>query len=323
MEGHHLKKTAILLVNLGTPDYYDTKSVRKYLKQFLGDKRVIDEPRWKWLPILHGVILRVRPKKSAQLYKTIWTEEGSPLLIHSNRQKDTLQSRFSSDNVRVSLAMTYGNPSIKSELKKLQQWGAEKFIILPMFPQYSSTTTAPVWDQVTTELQSWRAIPEVVFIRDFPNEKNFIKCLVEDIKNYIKDEGKPDALLLSYHGIPVKYAEDGDDYPKRCQLTTEAVEKYFPDLNIIQCYQSKFGNDPWLEPNTGDVLESLGKEGKQHVLIMAPAFTADCLETIEELEMEHKEIFLQSGGKKYHYLPAVNDNPLFIDSLETIVRKYL
>lgn len=315
-----MSKTAILLVNLGTPDNYDRKSVRTYLKQFLSDKRVIDEPRWKWLPILHGIILQVRPQKSAQLYKSIWREDGSPLLLYCSEQQQALQKRFNGDGIKVSLAMTYGNPSIQSELLKLKDWGVKRLIVLPLFPQYSSTTTAPVWDQVATELQKWKAVPELIFIRDFPDQAKYIACLVNDINSYIDKHGEPDSLLLSYHGIPIKYAEDGDDYPHRCQLTTKAVEKHFPHLEIIQCYQSKFGNDPWLVPNTSDVLIELAEKGQKHVAIMAPAFTADCLETIEELEDEHKEIFLNAGGEKYHYISAVNSKPLFIDSLEELIR---
>lgn len=318
-----MKKTAVLLVNLGTPNDYDTKSVRIYLKQFLSDRRVIDEPRWKWLPVLHGIVLRVRPKKSAELYKSIWREEGSPLLYYSKKQKDALQNRLKEDNIRVSLAMTYGNPSIHSELQKLQEWGVQKLIVLPLFPQYSSTTTAPVWDQVTRELQTSKGIPEMIFIRDFPDQKSFIACLVEDIQHYIREEGNPDALVLSYHGIPVRYAEEGDDYPKRCMLTTEQIKKHFPKLNIIHCYQSKFGNDPWLEPNTGETVVSLAKKGERHLAIIAPAFTADCLETLEELKTEYAEDFFQAGGEKYRYISAVNAKPLFIDCLEELVREYL
>lgn len=318
-----MEKTAVLLVNLGTPDAPDPASVRSYLREFLSDRRVIDLPRHRWLPILHGIILRVRPKRSAKLYQSIWTEQGSPLLTYSLRQQELLQARLSAQNVKVSLAMNYGSPSIKEELDKLHEWGVKKLIVLPLFPQYSSTTTASVWDRVVRAIGSWRDIPEIVFIRDYPDHPKFIALLAKRVQNGIDEHGEPDCLILSYHGIPERYAADGDDYPERCRLTTSALRQLFPGLPIISSYQSKFGKEPWLEPSTSDVLIQAANGPNKHVFIMAPAFTADCLETLEELEEENKEIFLKAGGASYHYLPAANDDSLFIDALEEIARSYL
>ncbi|WP_042348320.1 ferrochelatase [Bacillus massiliigorillae] len=318
-----MEKTAILLVNLGTPDEPTPASVRTYLNEFLSDRRVIDLPRIQWLPVLHGIILRVRPKKSAELYKSIWAEQGSPLLLNSQKQHAALQQRFRFEHMKVALAMNYGNPSVSKELDKLHKWGVRKLIVLPLFPQYSSSTTASVWDNVVITISKWRDVPELVFIRDFPDHPLFIDLLTNRIKECITKNGDPDCVVLSYHGIPVRYADTGDDYPKRCQKTTAAIQKQFPNVSIIECYQSKFGKEPWIEPSTSETLQALAQQGKKHVIILAPSFTADCLETLEELEEENKNIFMEAGGESYHYLPAANDDPLFIDALEDIICKYI
>ncbi|WP_019241585.1 MULTISPECIES: ferrochelatase [Bacillus] len=318
-----MEKTAILLVNLGTPDTPEPASVKSYLKEFLSDPRVIDLPRIQWLPILHGIILRVRPKKSAKLYQSIWTEQGSPLLLNSQKQQDALQKRFNSKNIHVGLAMTYGNPSIASEVERLHKMGIKKLIVLPLFPQYSSTTTASVWDRVVCSLSKSRDIPELIFVRDYPDHPFFVKFLTNRIQTSIDIQGNPDCLVLSYHGIPLRYAETGDDYPSRCRKTTDAIQQHFPNLHIIESFQSKFGKEPWVEPSTSDTLIQLAKEGYRNIMIMAPSFTADCLETLEELEVENKELFLDAGGQSYHYIPAANDDPLFIDALEDIAMSYV
>ncbi|WP_050615671.1 ferrochelatase [Bacillus testis] len=318
-----MRKTAILLANLGTPASPSESDVRIYLQEFLGDRRVIDMPGYKWKPILHGIILRTRPKKSAALYKKIWTSAGSPIMVHSVNQQRMLQERLKDRGVKVLLGMNYGQPSITSKLAELKEWGVEKLIVLPLFPQYSSTTTASVFDHVCRVLKTWRSMPELCFVRDFPDNEYFIRLLSQRSIECTQKYGEPDALILSYHGIPQRYADEGDDYPKRCRKTTEAVKKQLPHLDIVESFQSKFGKEPWLLPSTGDILKQLAGQGKTHVQIMAPAFAADCLETLEELEDEHRSIFSKAGGKEYHYLPAANDDPLFIDCLVHIAEKYL
>ncbi|RYL92623.1 ferrochelatase [Sporolactobacillus sp. THM19-2] len=318
-----MEKTAVLLVNLGTPDAPDAPSVRKYLAEFLSDPRVIDLPRWKWLPILHGVILRVRPKKSARLYQAIWSEHGSPLLYYSRKQQAALETRFRRDGVRISLAMTYGNPSIAGELSKLHAWGVRKLIILPLFPQYSSTTTASVWDSVRRAMSPWRDVPELIFIRDYPDHPLLIDALEARIRQCFSEHGTPDTLVVSYHGIPVRYARSGDDYPSRCMKTTEALIRRFPGLDVISGYQSRFGNEPWLTPATADILKSLPRAGKTRVCVIAPGFTSDCLETLHELKMDYAGLFRASGGETFHYIPAPNDSSLFIDCLENMIRNHL
>lgn len=317
------ESTAVLLVNLGTPASYETEDVRLFLKEFLSDKRVIDKPKWQWFPILNGIILPRRSKKSAALYKSIWTEEGSPLLVISNKQAEALKQRFLNEDVQISLAMTYGEPSIESKLQELHGLGIKHLIILPMYPQYSSTTTAPIWDQVQQEISSWIDIPKISFIRDYPDHPKFIAANVSRIQTNIEENGTPDTVVISYHGIPVHYAVKGDDYEERCIKTTQALKRALPDLTFEHCYQSKFGNDPWLTPTTSETLERLAASGQKHVAILAPAFTADCLETLEELVMENAEIYRKAGGQKYYYLPAVNDDAAFIDCLEDIVRHEL
>lgn len=318
-----MEKTAVLLVNLGTPAAPEPAAVRTYLAEFLGDWWVIDKPRWQWLPILHGIVLRARPPKVARIYREIWLPEGSPLLHYSRLQQAALQARLEPEGIRVALGMTYGEPSVKSALEELHRWGVRRLLVLPLFPQYSSTTTAPIWNRVQKALDGWRDLPEQIFIRAFPTHPKYLAFLTERIRAFIAEKGRPDALVLSYHGIPQAYADAGDDYPAQCELTTEAVRARFPDLKIVLGYQSKFGNDPWLEPATEDVLRELARTGHRHVAIMAPGFAADCIETLHELEVEYAEEFAKAGGEQLHYLPAANDHPLFIDCLEDLVRQYL
>lgn len=318
-----MDKTAILLVNLGTPDQPTTISVRSYLKEFLSDRRVIDLPKWKWMPVLHGIILRKRPPKTAALYQSIWTEEGSPLLTISIKQKKELEKHFSHSNIRVSLAMNYGQPSIDDELEKLHKWGMRRLIVLPLFPQYSSTTTASIWDHLNKTLSTWRDIPEVIFLRDFPDHPVWIKLLKRRIELCTEEHGHPDAVVLSYHGIPKRYVSEGDDYPYQCLKTTHALKTELPNYNFIMSYQSKFGKEPWLEPSTSDTLRHLAKSGSKHIQILAPSFTVDCLETLEELQVENRTIFMENGGEKYNYIEAANDDPLFIECLLDIIKPYL
>lgn len=318
-----MEKTAALLVNLGTPDEPTTAAVRRYLAEFLADPRVIDLPRWKWLPILHGIILRVRPKKSAALYQTIWTPEGSPLLVNCQAQQAALQERLAADNIRVAFAMSYGSPSVRSELERLHQWGVRRIIILPLYPQYSSTTVASIWDSVTRVLADWRDIPELTFIRDYSDHPLYIKALLGRIKDHLKHSSNPEQLLLSYHGIPLRYAQTGDDYPENCRKTTEALQKALPDIEITQSFQSKFGNEEWLAPATIDTVRSLARQGVRHLAVAAPAFTSDCLETLHELAIENAEAFHQAGGEVFSYIPAVNAHSHFIDCLEELVRERL
>jgi len=318
-----MDKKAVLLVNIGTPDKPVSSSIKPYLREFLSDKRVIDLPRWKWLPILHTFILPVRSRKNVSAYQRIWTDEGSPLLYFSAKQRDALDMKLQDKNIKTALAMNYGKPSISSELERLHEWGARKLIILPLFPQYSSTTTASIWDHATQTISKWMDIPEVIFIRDFADHPKWIELLKKRIEDGRKTYGKPDIILLSYHGIPKRYVAEGDDYPYRCHQTTQALKELLPEETIMTSYQSKFGKEPWLEPSTSDTLINLARQGVKHVQVISPCFTADCLETLEELEVENQQVFLNNGGTEYHYLKAANDDPLFIDCLASILSPYL
>lgn len=318
-----MEKTAVLLVNLGTPDAPNPKSVRRYLAEFLSDSRVIDLPRWKWLPILHGIILRVRPKKSAKLYQSVWTDQGSPLLLNGQKQQAALQERLSGTGVKVVLAMSYGLPNLSEELEKLHQWGMHHLMVLPLYPQYSSTTVGPIWDGLQRSLAGWRDLPELLFLRDYPDHPSYIAAMVARVHHYIAMHGKPDRLILSYHGIPIRYAQTGDDYPQRCRITTELMRQNLPELAILETFQSKFGNEEWLTPPTIDTVRSLAHQGAHHVAVIAPGFSADCLETLQELAQENAKAFYEAGGQQFDYIPAVNDSEPFIDCLEDLVRQNL
>ncbi|MCO7127082.1 ferrochelatase [Sporolactobacillus shoreicorticis] len=318
-----MDKTAVLLVNLGTPDAPDPKSVRRYLAEFLSDPRVIDLPRWKWLPILHGIILRVRPKKSAKLYQSVWTDEGSPLLLNGRRQQAALQERLADTGVKAVLAMSYGTPHLSGELEKLHQWGVRHLVVVPLYPQYSSTTVGSVWDGLQQSLAGWRDLPELAFIRDYPDHQSYIAALADRIRNTVSDHGMPGRLLLSYHGIPIRYARNEDDYPQRCRITTEIIRQQFPELSILETFQSKFGNEEWLKPATIDTVRALAGQGVKHIAVIAPGFSADCLETLQELAQENAHAFYEAGGQQFDYIPAVNDHPFFIDCLEDLVRQRL
>ncbi|MCL1631701.1 ferrochelatase [Sporolactobacillus sp. CPB3-1] len=318
-----MEKTAVLLVNLGTPDAPDTQSVRRYLAEFLSDPRVIDLPCWKWLPILHGIILRVRPRRSAKLYRSIWTDSGSPLLVYGVRQQQALQARFAGTGIKVVLSMCYGKPNLACELDRLHQWGIRRLLVLPLYPQYSSTTVGSVWDGTQQALAHWRDMPELIFIRDYPEHPQYIAALIQRIRDYLSENGIPDRLILSYHGIPVRYAESGDDYPQRCRLTTHAIEQHFPDLTILETFQSKFGREKWLAPATIDTVRALAQNGVPHIAVLAPGFSADCLETLQELKQENARAFYEAGGQRFGYIPAVNDDARFISCLEDLARRRL
>ncbi|RYY73636.1 MAG: ferrochelatase [Gammaproteobacteria bacterium] len=324
---YHQAKPAIpgvLLVNLGTPDAPTPSALRRYLAEFLSDGRVIEIPKIIWWFILHGIILRVRPKKSAAKYKSVWTKEGSPLLAISQRQAAAVQKSLG-ETALVKLGMRYGNPSIPKALQEFKQAGVRKIIVLPLYPQYAAATTASTFDAVTRELQQWRFVPELHFINNYCDHPLFIealsKCVQEDFEKY----GKPDKLLLSYHGMPKRNLHLGDPYFCFCQKTTRLLAE---KLNLaaedyVTTFQSRFGYAEWLQPYTDKTLEELPHQAVKNVAIISPAFSADCLETLEELAMENKDIFLQAGGTHYRYIPALNDRDDHIAALTTILKKYI
>ncbi|KOO12902.1 ferrochelatase [Vibrio xuii] len=315
------KKQGVLLVNLGTPDEATSPAVKQFLSQFLHDKRVVDMTRWLWCPILHGVILPIRAPKVAKLYQSVWTDEGSPLMVYSKRQAEKLKQLV---DMPVELGMTYGNPSLQTGVESLLSQGVEEMIVLPLYPQYSGTTTAAVSDGLTKAFKNIPVTPSFQFIRDYHDHPTYIKALAESVKRSWQEKGKGDYLLCSYHGIPKRYADNGDIYPQHCQRTTELLAKELglTSEQIGMTYQSRFGREEWLQPYTDKTLEVLPTKGIKKLDIMAPAFSVDCLETLEELSEECREIFIEHGGEAFTYIPCLNDEAFHIEMMAELIRRH-
>lgn len=316
MQNH--KKQGVLLVNLGTPDEATAPAVKRFLSQFLHDKRVVDMTRWLWCPILHGVILPIRAPKVAKLYQSVWMEEGSPLMVYSKRQADKLAKMV---DIPVEVGMTYGNPSLQSGLEALLAQGVENVIVLPLYPQYSGTTTAAVSDGITKAFKNIPVMPEYRFIRDYYQHPMYIKALAQSVRRSWQQNGKGDYLLCSYHGIPKRYADNGDVYPQHCDRTTTllARELELAPNQIGMTYQSRFGREEWLQPYTDKTLETLPGKGIKNLDIIAPAFSVDCLETLEEISDQCSEIFMEKGGEKFTYIPCLNDDELHIQMMADLI----
>jgi len=318
----------ILVTNLGTPDAPTTKAVRAYLKEFLWDPRVVEQPRWLWWLVLNIVILNIRPAKSAAAYRKVWTDEGSPLLAIGQKQRQKLDQVLHDklgDGVHVELAMRYGNPSIKAGLEALRAKNCRKIIVLPLYPQYSATTTASTFDAVSDVLKTWRRVPELQMIDSYHDHPAYINALAQSIQQYWQEHGKPERLLMSYHGIPERYFNSGDPYPCHCQKTARLLREQL-DLNEdtgFVAFQSRFGREPWLQPYTDATLKSWAAEGVKSVDIVCPGFSADCLETIEEVGMENRDYFIEAGGEQYRYIPALNDANAHIKALAEIILERL
>ena len=315
----------VLLVNLGTPQKPTKRSVRKYLAEFLSDPRVVEIPRPIWWLILHGFILRTRPKQSAKAYQKIWTDAGSPLLINSQHISEQLQQTLSEKSVQVVLAMRYGEPSLQSGLHTLKNAGVEHIIVLPLYPQYSVSTTASVFDLLTDELKTWRAIPKLTFINDYHKQPDYINAIVSQIKQHWQNHGRAEKLLFSFHGLPQQMVDKGDPYYEQCQGTVKLVVEQLelPEKEWILCFQSRLGKAAWLQPYTDKTLEKLGKTGCQSVDVICPGFSADCLETLEEINMLNREHFLDAGGQKFSYIPALNSSPQHINALRSIIEQHM
>ena len=315
----------VMLVNLGTPENPDAASVRKYLAEFLSDPRVIRVPPLLWWLILHGIILRVRPAKVARLYQTIWTDEGSPLMHISRRQEAALQRMLKDRtglDIPVELAMSYGEPSITTAGRKLASRGAQRILVLPLYPQYSSSTTAAVFDGLAKALKHCPDIPEILFIRDYWQRDDYLQALANSVQTFWDEHGNPDRLLMSFHGIPQRYEDTGDPYPSLCRQTAAGVAAKL-GLNEKQwseSFQSRFGREEWVKPYTDVLLEEWGNDDTiNRVDVLCPAFAADCLETLEEIEEQNKVVFLEAGGKQYHYIPCLNDHPDHINMFADLV----
>ena len=319
-------KTGVLLVNLGTPDSTKWMDIRKYLKEFLSDRRVIEVNPFLWQIILNLFILNLRPSKTAKAYKEIWMtkENMSPLRYYTIMQTKKLLDRISSKNIIVDYAMRYGNPSIKSKINKLQEAGCERLVVLPLYPQYAAATTATVCDEVYRVLMNMRWQPSLHIIPHYESDPLYIKALTNSLKNKILDlSWKPDLILASYHGIPQKYFDKGDPYHCYCQKTSRLLSEEFKTVEIKTTFQSRFGPEAWLKPYTDKTLETLPKQGKKNVLVICPGFSSDCVETLEEISIQGKESFLKSGGKNFDVVPCLNDSNDHIDLLEKLTKRAL
>lgn len=312
--------TGVLLVNLGTPTAPNKKAIRRYLAEFLQDPRVVELPRLLWLPILYGLVLPLRAKKLVHQYQMIWQKDGSPLFVLSKKLSLTLQNHLG-ENYQVELAMRYGKPDIQTGLEKLRH--CDTIIVLPLYPQYSATTTASVFDKVTEVLQTWRSIPHLKFIHHYANEPLYIQALAQSIQQYIQQNGMPDKFIFSFHGLPKRCIDLGDPYQKQCE---ETVLNVVTSLNLAQnkwllTYQSRFGKAKWLEPYTVTTLQSLAKENK-NIAVICPGFAVDCLETLEEIAKTNRDVFLQAGGESFHYIAALNDNAAQVELLSYCITNF-
>ncbi len=317
-------KTGIILVNLGTPDAPTASSVRTYLKEFLGDPRVVEIPKLIWWFILNGIILNIRPKKSAAKYATVWLKEGSPLRVYTEKQA-TLLRGFMSQRTKapfvVEYAMRYGNPSIPSVLNKLKEQNCQRILIVPMYPQYAASTTATAYDIVFDELKQMRNTPALRTIKNYHDNPGYIKALANNINDYWTKNGRPDKLVMSFHGLPQFSLDKGDPYHCECHKTGRllAHELGLTPEQYALSFQSRFGKAEWIKPYTTATLLELGKQKTKRVDVVCPGFVADCLETLEEIAMEGKEDFLNAGGGEYNYIPCLNDRDDWIHALNDLV----
>lgn len=322
------ERIGVLVVNLGTPDSPSYFAVQRYLREFLGDRRVINTSRLIWLPLLYGAILPFRPIRTVRKYRKIWLHEGSPLALYSKRLTTkiglALQAGFG-DQIRVELGMTYGNPSIAGALESLAEQNVKKLLVLPLYPQYCSSTTGSVFDRTSRALQRWRWLPETRFVNDYYHDARYIDALTTRILEHWAEVGERSHLLFSYHGIPAAYVADGDPYQEQAEATTRSVVSRMglaPDA-WSHCYQSRFGSVVWLQPYTEDTLKTLAKRGVRKLTVASPSFAVDCLETLEEVAIDCRDKFLELGGERLTLVPALNDDDRHAQVLAAIVKNQL
>jgi len=308
------ERIGVLLVNSGTPDDLSVGAVRRFLGALLADPRVVELPRALWLPLLHGIILRTRPSRSARKYRRIWTPEGSPLLLAAEQLRERLAdslARRTLAPLSVELGMLYSNPSVPVALRRLRDAGAQRIVVMPVFPQYCGATTGPVFDQVAAELTRWRWVPELRFVSDYHDHPGYIDALRTSIASHWALRGRTQHLLISFHGIPERYFTNGDPYYCKCQKTARLLAE---ELNLREgewgvSFQSKFGPGHWLKPYTSDVVGELPRRGIDEVTLVCPGFAGDCLETLDEIEIEARRTFIGAGGRRFEYVPALNGHP--------------
>jgi ferrochelatase len=320
--------TGLLIANTGSPAAPTPSAVRSYLKEFLSDQRVVRLPRWIWMPILYGIILNVRPKRSARLYAGIWTEEGSPLLRTVQALSEAISRALAAhfeNPPKVAIGMRYGDPSIAAGLRRLRQQGAKRFLILPLFPQHSGPTSESIFEAVDAEFKRWGQLYPVDTIRHYHDHPAYIHALSNSIREHWSQHRKPERLLFSYHGIPLSYSRAGDPYGAQCSQTSTLLASSLGLDRITwqTAFQSRFGPQAWLQPYTEDVLRQWASEGVKRADVICPGFAADCLETLNEINLEMRAVFESLGGQEFHYIPALNDRPDHIRALVEIVNAYL
>ncbi len=322
------ERLGILITNLGTPDAPTTSALRKYLAEFLWDPRVVEVPRPIWWLILHGIILRIRPSRSAKAYASVWESEGSPLLIHTAKQAEgvraALQARYG-NNVVVGFAMRYGNPSIPRVLDEMQQQGVQKLLVLPLYPQYSASTSASTFDAIAHDFTRRRWLPDFRFISHYHDFPAYIEAMAQHIEAWWAEHGRKQKLILSYHGVPLKYLQKGDPYHCECHKTSRLLAERLGlgKDDYMTTFQSRFGREEWLQPYTDETLKSLPGTGVKSIDVFCPGFSSDCLETIEEINEENREYFLESGGEGFGYIPCLNATPGHINALVELVEENL
>lgn len=321
-------KIGVLLAQLGTPDAPTKQALRPYLKQFLSDPRVIEKNRVLWWLILNGIVLRTRPARSAALYKRIWTEQGSPLMIYTERQTEAVAEALRSvhSTIEVAFGMRYGNPSVENAIDDLIERGCSKILLFSMYPQYSATTTASNYDAVFRHLLKRRTVPTLRVAEPYYAHAEYVESLAHIVnETYAEYDKKPECIVLSYHGIPEAYIDKGDPYCCHCAETTQALLPLLKvdGIDVIHTYQSRFGRDPWLVPYTDETIVALAKEGKKNIAVFCPGFVADCLETLDEIGNEAEEEFRQHGGEVLQLIPCLNDDPVWCENLSALIEKEL
>ena len=321
-------RAGVLIANLGTPDAPTPKALRRYLRQFLLDPRVIELPRPLWWAILHFAVLPFRPRKSAALYRKVWTPEGSPLLVISRRQQAALAAelaRLAGEPVPVALGMRYGNPSLPGALRELAEKGCSRIVLLPLYPQYSAVTTGSTFDAAAEELTRWRWVPELRTVHHYFDRPAYVEALAAAVREAWQREPPGERLLFSFHGIPQRYADAGDPYPRHCRETARlaAARLGLPRERWVVSFQSLFGREEWLRPYTDQTIRQLAADGVRRLDVVCPGFSADCLETIEEIDEENRAVFLAAGGERYRYVPALNDRPDHVRALAELALESL
>jgi ferrochelatase len=321
-------RVGILLTNLGTPSAPEKRPLRAYLKEFLSDPRVVEFPRLLWWFVLNGVILNIRPARSAASYRSVWTDRGSPLLFHTQDQAEALQATMTrqyGDKVIVDFAMRYGAPSIPDVVQEMLRRGVEKLLVLPLYPQYCGATTGSTFDALAADFTRRRWLPELRFVNHYHDHKAYINALADSVRTYRAVHGSADKLLFSYHGVPQRYTDEGDPYHRECLATTRLVADALglDEADYLSAFQSRFGREEWSKPATDETLKGLPGQGVKSVQVICPGFAADCLETLEEIGVENRGYFLAAGGEQYQYIPCLNSEPGQISALAALATEHM